>query len=167
MITLLVLTLLTWFLIGGWHFNILDIALSLTLSFVVTEVLCGILYTTKEYKPYETETTNIYSLQGSSGVSGSFVFGSGTVESEPVYYFAFKVSDKTYKIDKISGDILFVLDNPQQPYIETQHMKLERTNTDSIGYKYFVTDYLANTKTLTKIHLPETAIQQNYSAMPN
>lgn len=168
MITLSVLTLLIWYWIckeTGFDFFIGII--SFIISILITEGLCSAIYTTRDFKPYETKTTNIYSLQGSSGVSGSFVFGSGTVESEPVYYFAFKVSDKTYKIDKISGDILFVLDNPQQPYIETQQMKLERVDVDSIGYKYFVTDYLVQTKTLTKIHLPASAIQQNYNAMPN
>jgi hypothetical protein len=121
-------------------------------------------YTGKEYG----RANDIVQGQ-SNGVSGSFTFGTGTVESKPVYYFAFKVADKICRIDKVSGDIVFTLDNPQQPYIETVYSKQTRIDTDSIGYKYFVTDVfnISKEKVSYNIHLPETAIQQAYNAMPN
>lgn len=169
MITLIVLTLYFCYLLNkSDDLSLFNITIVAVFSGFVTELLCFILYVDSDYSTYKTETTNIYSLQGSSGVKGSFTFGTGTVESKPVYYFAFKVADKTYKISKIEGDVLFTLDNPQQPYIETKHAKLSRKDTDSIGYKYFVTDVLPSpTKVNYVVHLPETAIQQNYSAMPN
>lgn len=169
MITLIVLTLYFCYL---WNksddLSLFTTMISGMLSWFVTELLCFILYVDSDYSTYKTETTNIYSLQGSSGVKGAFHFGTGTVESKPVYYFAFKVADKTYKISKIEGDVLFSLDNPQQPYIETNYTKQSRKDTDSVGYKYFVTDVLSSSpKVNYVVHLPETAIQQNYNAMPN
>lgn len=162
------------FIIGYWlntkdELDLFNILCSNVIILLITEFLCFIIYVQPEYQPYKTENTNIYSLSGVSGVSGSFTFGTGTVESKPVYYFAFKVADKTYRIKKISGDVVFTLDNPQQPYIETSYSKLNKIDTDSIGYKYFVTDIfnISKEKVSYKIHLPETAIQQLYNAMPN
>lgn len=170
MITYIVLL----FIIGYWlntrgELNLFNILCFNVIILLITELLCFIVYVQPEYQPYKTENTNIYSLQGSSGVSGSFTFGTGTVESKPVYYFAFKVADKTYRIKKISGDVVFTLDNPQQPYIQTSYSKLNKIDTDSIGYKYFVTDIfnIPKEKVSYNIHLPETSIQQAYNAMPN
>jgi len=162
------------FIISYWlnkesELSLFNILCSNVIILFITELLCFIVYVQPEYQLYKTEHTNIYSLQGSNGVSGSFTFGTGTIESKPVYYFAFKVADKTYRIDKVSGDIVFTLDNPQQPYIETVYSKQTRIDTDSIGYKYFVTDVfnISKEKVSYNIHLPGTAIQQAYNAMPN
>lgn len=146
-----------------------SILVGLFFGFILSEMACGLFYTDdSNINVISQNNTNIYSLSGVNGVSGSFTFGTGTVESKPVYYFAYKTGDKEYTINKLSGeDIRFKLDNPQQPYIHTINYVHATKNPDSFGYKYVVTDIVAwNLKTRHIVHLPENAIQQSYSAMP-
>lgn len=43
-----------------------------------------------------TESTKIASLRGESGVSGSFILGSGSINEEPQYIYLEKVGDNQY-----------------------------------------------------------------------
>lgn len=169
----MIIIVITTLLFLYWFFDeigvVWSILVGLFFGFILSEIACGLFYTDhSNINILSQNNTNIYSLSGVNGVSGSFTFGTGTVESQPVYYFAYKTGDKEYTINKLSGeDIRFKLDNPKQPYIQRINYFDGRKNVDSFGYKYVVTDLVNwNLKTRHIVHLPENAIQQSYSAMP-
>lgn len=52
----------------------------------------------------ETEINKIYSLKVTTGASGNFCLGSGTIKNKDYYYYYVKTENGLYKQDKIEND---------------------------------------------------------------
>jgi len=68
----------------------------------------------------QSTETQIYSLKDSTGIHGSFMLGSGVVDSYPSYISYEREEDGAYKIFTANAGISkLYMDNPLHPYIKS------------------------------------------------
>lgn len=83
-----------------------------------TFVIAPLVQSSQEKEFVESERTAIYSLDTNAGVYGSFVFGTGHIETE-MYYFYYTKGEFGYKIDKTKAKDIEIV---------------ERDDVEPIGY---------------------------------
>ena len=81
-------------------------------------VIAPVVQSSQEKEFAESERTAIYSLDTNAGVYGSFVFGTGHIETE-MYYFYYTKGEYGYKIDKTKAKDIEIV---------------ERDDSEPIGY---------------------------------
>lgn len=121
---------------------------------------CAISQLYLERETVETNRVEIYSIGNQTGVEGSFIFGSGHIDSE-MYYFYYEKGDYGYIIKKIkSQDVEIVERDDEEPigYIVTYDNVPKQENWFiAFGKKVF------SNLSKTVIYLPKNSITISYS----
>lgn len=113
-----------------------------------------------EKERQEQEKTEIYSIKNEIGITGHFVLGTGSVNSE-MYYFYYTKGDYGYKIDKIKANDIEIVereDSEQIGYIVKYKEVLKNDNYwVSFGKEVFFG------KTKMVIYVPKGTIKIDYN----
>lgn len=103
----------------------------------------------------KVETVEVISLNDNSDIEGSFFLGSGSVNEELVYYYAYK-SDKGVTVGKVDADEVYINYTDEQPRLEEY-----RTNFKSEFLKWSFA-YLGEDSCYYKLYIPEGSIIEEY-----
>jgi hypothetical protein len=105
----------------------------------------------------ESYTTEIYSIEGSMGIEGRFVLGSGSIEGKQVYEYYYYEDGGYYRDFIYSKNVKIVMNDTETPRIYTI--------VKEYRFKWFIFHSArGNTREVTEtiIYLPEGSIIENY-----
>jgi hypothetical protein len=123
-------------------------------------VIAPLVQSSQEKEFAESERTAIYSLDTNAGVYGSFVFGTGHIETE-MYYFYYTKGEYGYKIDKTKAkDIEIVERDDVEPigYIVKYKEKFTHPNV-----WFSITGEVLFAKEKTVIYVPKNTVKITYN----
>jgi len=128
-----------------------------SIVFLFTILICGAIsdrhLADEEYYEYQVEDIEIYSLQTSNGLNGTFVLGTGNVSTKTKYYVVIK-TNIGYQIKDIDASVAYILYTKDHPHLETYSHK----DYKSSKARWFTT----GATTYYKIYVPEGSIIENY-----
>lgn len=137
--------------IAGW-------IIAITLLACFTFNMWG--YDYKESEKYYEDVYEIYSLNLQTQVSGNFVLGCGSVESEDYYTFYIKNNDNDYKLSKVKTNRTAIrMDSTVQPKLVKQVYKITKTPCTMFGGEK--TEEINDTYRYLLI-VPNNTIRQEY-----
>jgi len=102
---------------------------------------------------YTNSTEDIYSLERVVSIGGDFRLGTGTISTQPCYYYYSLTSDGGYKINSVDATVTTIyMDESSKPYIKRNYV--------------VVTTYIGSKQRIVaiEIHVPEGTIVQEYAA---
>lgn len=150
---------------GGLYTFFIACALGVMISVAVTD---GVHQDKFVEKCEIIDSVKIYSINDSITTSGSFVLGTGTVDSDMCYYFYQEIENehvdgKSYKLGKVESrkaQIVYITDD-SEPRIE-KHIHCE--TSDSFFLDYCVSCFAClSDEDIYFIYLPENSIIQSYT----
>lgn len=183
--------MITWWLGCGILFilfvviiNLIDIKVnfgddvSIFMSAVFIAVLLGltcVCYISSDYNTTETnirysngDKFNIYSIEDNFKLNGSFVMGSGMVNSELTYYVMIGDDKNGYTIKSFPAKETYLFPgNAQQPYYVEVHKIYDIAHAKNFlfGGLFKPLKSIRNVDTINKynIYLPKNYVKQNYN----
>lgn len=139
---------------------ILGLICGVVLGICVGFTICSIVQNHLETTIKEENRIEIYSINNEVGISGSWVLGSGHINSE-MYYFYYIKGEYGYKIEKIKAQNVEVVereDDEQVGYIVEKRKALKEDN-----FWFSIGDGLLEENRTTIIVVPKGTIQVLYN----
>ena len=142
-----------------WEEFILPSVIGL-ISAIIVSLFSQFIYTAvASYEVTNTSQTNIYTLQTTTGIDGSFCLGYGSVSSNPHYYFYIKDENGLYQLmDLDSDDVKLNVTDEQEPKLITY----EYTNVGNDWFFGFGKPWSLFSYHKYELVVPTDTIQFNY-----
>lgn len=106
---------------------IICLTFSITLISIITALQLGLRYEIKEFSKETTEEVQLYSISTDKKYEGSFVLGSGSIDSQE-YITAYQITEdggkKYFKMNRDKVTIYETLNNNEQAYAEIKKASL-------------------------------------------
>lgn len=103
----------------------------------------------------KVEAVEVISLNDNSNTEGSFFLGSGSVNEELVYYYAYE-SDKGITVGEIDADEVYINYTDKQPRLEEYQTKFK---SEFLNWSFA---YLGEDSCYYKLYIPEGSIIEEY-----
>lgn len=103
----------------------------------------------------KVESVEVISLNDNSNTEGTFFLGSGSVNEELVYYYAYE-SDKGITVGEIDADEVYINYTDKQPRLEEYQTKFK---SEFLNWSFA---YLGEDSCYYKLYIPEGSIIEEY-----
>ena len=103
----------------------------------------------------KVEAVEVISLNDNSNTEGAFFLGSGSVNEESVYYYAYE-SDKGITVGEIDADEVYINYTDKQPRLEEYRTKFK---SEFLNWSFA---YLGEDSCYYKLYIPEGSIIEEY-----
>lgn len=104
----------------------------------------------------KVESVEVISLNDNSNTEGTFFLGSGSVNEELVYYYAYE-SDKGITVGEIDADEVYINYTDKQPRLEKYQTKFK---SEFLNWSFA---YLGEDSCYYKLYIPEGSIIEEYT----
>jgi hypothetical protein len=130
------------------------------LTFIFTAIACIVIGSAFVAQPIWTEKiTKIVSLERQTGVSGSFVLGSGTIKEQPVYYAYKEIKPDTCKLVSIPiDDRVYLKEGNNEPHVRSMFLHKKFTQ----WWHYLFINFNSSELKEVVITVPKTTILRGF-----